>query len=125
LFDAAYIDGANEWKILFQIVLPLIVPTIAAISMFFALGTWNSWFPVMIYTNREDMWTLQYYLRVIVFSSILKAKEDVDFVPEEQQIPDTNFRMAAIILVALPIVSIYPFVQKYFVKGILSGAVKG
>lgn len=124
IVDAAYIDGAGEFRSLFAIVIPLITPTIAAISMFFALAKWNSWFPVMVYTDTKDKWTLQYYLRIVVFSNLLKV-EDVTFVPEERQIPEENFRMAAIILVALPIVSIYPFVQKYFVKGIISGAVKG
>lgn len=124
IVDAAYIDGAGEFRSLFSIVIPLITPTIAAISMFFALAKWNSWFPVMVYTDTKDKWTLQYYLRIVIFSNLLKV-EDVTFVPEERQIPEENFRMAAIILVALPIVSIYPFVQKYFVKGIISGAVKG
>ena len=105
IFDAAYID--------------------AAISMFFALGKWNSWFPVMIYTDYDKFWTLQYYLRIVVFSKFLEAKNSTELILEEAQIPEENFRMAAIVLVALPIVSIYPFVQKYFVKGIISGAVKG
>ncbi|HOJ12466.1 MAG TPA: carbohydrate ABC transporter permease [Clostridiales bacterium] len=125
IFDAAYIDGANEYQTVFQIVLPTIAPTIAAISMFFALGKWNSWFPVMIYTDYNKFWTLQYYLRVVVFSKFLGAKDNTELILEEAQIPEENFRMAAIVLVALPIVSIYPFVQKYFVKGIISGAVKG
>lgn len=124
IFEAAYIDGANEYQTVFQIVLPSIAPTIAAISMFFALNKWNSWFPVMIYTDYEEYWTLQYYLRVVVFSKFLQAKDSTELILEEAQIPEENFRMAAIILVALPIVSIYPFVQKYFVKGIISGAVK-
>jgi len=125
IFDAAYIDGANEYQTVFQIVLPTIAPTIAAISMFFALGKWNSWFPVMIYTDYDKFWTLQYYLRIVVFSKFLEAKNSTELILEEAQIPEENFRMAAIVLVALPIVSIYPFVQKYFVKGIISGAVKG
>lgn len=125
IFDAAYIDGANEFQTVFKIVLPTIIPTIAAISMFFALNKWNSWFPVMIYTDYEEFWTLQYYLRVVVLSKFLEARDSTELILEEAQIPEENFRMAAIILVALPIVSIYPFVQKYFVKGIISGAVKG
>jgi len=125
IFDAAYIDGANEYQTVFQIVLPMIAPTIAAISMFFALGKWNSWFPVMIYTDYEKFWTVQYYLRIVVFSKFIEARDSAELVLKEMQIPEENFRMAAIIVVALPIVSIYPFVQKYFVKGIVSGAVKG
>lgn len=125
IFDAAYIDGANEYQTVFIIVFPIITPTIAAISMFFALGKWNSWFPVMVYTDYESFWTVQYYLRVVVFSKFIEAKSKAEMTLKESQIPEENFRMAAIILAALPIVSIYPFVQKYFVKGIISGAVKG
>jgi ABC-type glycerol-3-phosphate transport system permease component len=125
IFDASYIDGANEYQTVFLVVLPTIIPTIAAISMFFALGKWNEWFPVMIYTDYEKFWTVQYYLRIVVFSKFLEAKDNAVLVLKEAQIPEENFRMAAIIVVALPIVSIYPFVQKYFVKGIITGAVKG
>lgn len=125
IFDAAYIDGANEYQTVFQIVLPTIAPTIAAISMFFALGKWNSWFPVMVYTDYQKFWTVQYYLRIIVFSKFIEARDGSELILKEMQIPEENFRMAAIIIVALPIVAIYPFVQKYFVKGIVSGAVKG
>ena len=124
VFDAATIDGAKETQMLLRIVLPMISPTIAAISMFFALGFWNSWFSVMVYITNEDMWTLQYFLRVVVLSRLANTEDASQFV-REVKIPEENFRMAAIVLVAAPIVMIYPFVQKYFVKGILSGAVKG
>lgn len=125
-FEAAYIDGANEYQTVFLIVLPAITPTVAAISMFFALSKWNMWFPVMIYTDYQKYWTLQYFLRVIVFDKFLTASDSTTIaVAGEKGIPEENFRMAAIVLVAAPIVCIYPFVQKYFVKGIIAGAVKG
>lgn len=125
IFDAAYIDGASEFQTLFKVVIPVITPTIAAISMFFALGKWNSWFPVMIYTDRKEFWTLQYYLRSVFFERFINAKDQGFLMGDIMDIPEENIRMATIILVALPIVSIYPFVQKYFVKGIISGAIKG
>lgn len=126
LIDSGSIDGAGEMRVLFSIVLPVIMPTIAAISMFLALGKWNMWYSVLLYATNQKMWTLQYYLRSIVFESFLEATaqstgESVD----AKIIPAENMRMASIILVALPIVAIYPFVQKYFVKGILTGSVKG
>lgn len=124
LIDAAYIDGASESKVLFLIVLPIITPCLAAVAMFNALGFWNSWFPVMVYMDYPKFWTLQYFLRTIVFGQFLAANElFADAITE--YIPEENYRMAAIIITALPIICIYPFVQKYFVKGIITGAVKG
>lgn len=124
LMDAAQIDGANEYQTMFLIVLPVLAPTIAAISMFVALNKWNTWFPVLLYTNKKELWTLQYFLRAMVFDKLLAAMSNVT-AETDIIISPINFQMAAIVLVALPIVSIYPFVQKYFVKGIISGAVKG
>jgi putative aldouronate transport system permease protein len=128
LIEAATIDGATEMQTLFKIVMPTIVPTLAAIGMFIALGSWNSWFNVMVYIDDNKKWTLQYYLRKIVLEKTLTSGMSeaaqkmaelgtVDVRPE-------NYQNAAIILVALPIICIYPFVQKYFVKGILVGSVK-
>jgi putative aldouronate transport system permease protein len=122
ILDSGYIDGASEIRILFKIIFPLIMPTIAAVSMFLALARWNMWYPVLLYATRDKMWTLQYYLRNVVFESMLEhtTQKLIDDI-----IPAKNYQMASIILVALPIVTIYPFIQKYFVKGILAGSVKG
>lgn len=126
LFDSASIDGAGEIRILFNIVLPVIAPTIAAISMFLALGGWNMWFSVLLYARDNKMWTLQFYLREVVFSTLLESTAQMTGQSiDAEVIPTENMRMASIIIVALPIVSIYPFVQKYFVKGIMAGSVKG
>jgi putative aldouronate transport system permease protein len=126
LMDAAQIDGANEYQTIFLIVLPLIAPTIAAISMFVALNKWNTWFPVLLYTSKEELWTLQYFLRVMVFDKLMASMSNPELgTAPEDIISPVNFQMASIVLVALPIVAIYPFVQKYFVKGIITGAVKG
>jgi putative aldouronate transport system permease protein len=129
VFEAAYLDGAREYQTVFHVVIPMIAPTIAAVSMFFALGFWNSWFNVMVYTDKNDMWTLQYFLRAVVFSKFISEYNNslpsAMAMADRITIPEENFRMAAIVLVAAPIVAIYPFVQKYFVRGIISGAVKG
>ncbi|HHY25061.1 MAG TPA: carbohydrate ABC transporter permease [Clostridiaceae bacterium] len=125
LIEASLIDGANEYQVLFNIVLPAITPTIAAVGMFISLGKWNMWFPVMLYANKKELWTLQYFLRATVFDKFLASTADITQAAEVDLVPPQNYQSAAIILVALPIVCIYPFIQKYFVKGILVGSVKG
>lgn len=128
LIEAAKIDGATESQVLFRIVIPSIVPTLAAIGMFIALGAWNSWFNVMIFIDDDYKWTLQYYLRKIVLEKTITSgmSEAAQKMMElgTVEIRPENYQNAAIILVALPIICIYPFVQKYFVKGILVGSVK-
>ncbi|MEA4890306.1 MAG: carbohydrate ABC transporter permease [Clostridiaceae bacterium] len=128
LSDAAEIDGANQFQLLIHIIIPAISSTMAAICMFLALNMWNMWYPVLLYTDKESMWTLQYMLRAIVFEMTLQSSDTLaaqaSAVNAEDAISPYNFQNAAIILVALPIVCIYPFVQKYFVKGILVGSVK-
>ena len=125
VFEAAYIDGANEFQTVFTIVLPMIMATIAAVGMFIALGYWNSWYNVMLYTDQEKYWSLQYFLRAVVLERMISQYRTTMMVGmREVAIPEENFRMACIILTAGPIVLIYPFIQKYFVKGIITGAVK-
>lgn len=126
LTEAAKIDGAREHQVLFHIVIPSVMSSIAAIGMFIALTSWNAWFNVMIFTNKKGLWTLQYFLRTMIYDKSLSqstASMKVSNMAGGQLAPE-NFQMAAIILVALPVVIIYPFIQKYFVKGILVGAVK-
>ncbi|HOJ10001.1 MAG TPA: carbohydrate ABC transporter permease [Clostridiales bacterium] len=127
LSEAAIVDGAKEYQVLYKVILPAIKPTIAAVGMFFALDMWNMWFSCMLYTNKESMWTLQYFLRMMVFNKDLNVDRSskIAISIDRNNIAPANFQMAAIVLVALPIVSIYPFIQKYFVKGILVGSVKG
>lgn len=128
LSEAAIVDGATERQVLMHIIIPVITATIAAVGMFTALGVWNMWFGVMLYSTSQDTWTLQYYLRAVVFERVLETdirrfnaiRSDVG-----EQIMPENFQMAAIILTALPIVAVYPFIQKYFVKGLITGSVKG
>lgn len=126
LLEAAMIDGAKERQVLFRIVIPTILPTIAAVGMFVALANWNMWYPVLLYANKESLWSLQYFLRAMVFDKLLDLfRGQADMASDVDKISPVNYQMAAIILVALPIVAIYPFVQRYFVKGILVGSVKG
>ena len=127
LSESARIDGAGEFSVLFKIILPTVKGTIAAVAMFAVLGKWNSWFDVMIYTNKNSMWNLQYFLRTIIMDkTMLKDILVSDMLTNaDTNITSENYKMAAIMLVSLPIISVYPFVQKYFVKGLLVGAVKG
>jgi len=128
LSEAAELDGANEYQLFFHIIIPSVTSTLAAIGMFLALSMWNMWYSVLLYTNKDKMWTLQYMLRAIVFEQALRGDDTLAAqaaaVSVEDSFTPANFQNAAIILVAMPIVCIYPFVQKYFVKGILVGAVK-
>lgn len=126
LMEAAHVDGASEYQTLFRIVLPLLTPTIAAVSMFIALNKWNMWYPVLLYSSTKETWTLQYFLRAMVFDQTLAAMSNPDYGSDPSSLTSPlNFQNASIVLVAAPIVCIYPFVQKYFVKGIIAGAVKG
>jgi len=132
LFDSAVIDGASDFKTAFYIVIPSVLPTIAALGMFTALGIWNSWFGVLIYTDKREMWTLQYFLRALViekslyyaFLSGTGAGKNLNPLLDTSSLTARNYEMAAIIVIALPVVVIYPFIQKYFVKGILVGSIK-
>lgn len=124
LTEAAIIDGANQFRVLFSVIIPSIKPTLAAICMFLVLGKWNSWFDVLVYVRDDKMWTLQYFLRMVVFSKDL-MQDMTQAIDVNSVITAENYKMAAIILVALPVVCVYPFVQKYFVKGMLAGSVKG
>lgn len=127
LSEAAVIDGATEFQVMVRIILPAMTATIAAIGMFVALAMWNMWYSVMLYSNKKEYWSLQYLLRNIVFEKqMISDQDNLANISAQSDIPYTsqNYQMAAIILVALPIVAIYPFIQKYFVKGIMTGAVK-
>lgn len=128
LTEAAKIDGAKDYQVLFRIIIPSITSTIAAIGMFIALSAWNQWFNVMIFTDKQKYWTLQYYLRCVVIDKTVsqsgQAARATAAAAGLQTLTAENFQMAAIVLVALPIVAIYPFMQKYFVNGILTGSVK-
>ncbi|MEN6316319.1 MAG: carbohydrate ABC transporter permease [Clostridiaceae bacterium] len=131
LTESSRIDGAGEFSTIFYIVIPMILPTIAAISMFTAIGSWNQWFPNLLFTDKESLWTLQYFLRQVVLEKSMnyrimatQAIMNVGSPADINVLSDINYQMASIIVVILPITIIYPFIQKHFVKGILLGSVK-
>lgn len=126
LEEAAVIDGANDVQILTKVVLPLSKASIATIGLFYAVSHWNAWFDAMLYINKTPLLPMQNILRNIITaaSSIgdlgAEAYNSLDVVP-----PSQSIRAATIVITTLPILVVYPFVQKYFVKGVMVGSVKG
>ena len=120
LEESARIDGAGDWTILFRIIMPLAKPTIMVMLLYYAVGHWNSWFNAMIYLRDADKMPLQIFLRDILTRSQLGAmtgQVDVEDV-------GLTIKYATIIVSTVPILCIYPFIQKHFVKGVMIGAVK-
>ena len=124
LEESARIDGAGEWRILLKIVLPLSTPIIATMIMFYAVGHWNSFFSAIIYLNQKSLYPIQVLLRNIVI-----ANETQEYIAEtassSMEIISTTIKYAVVMVVITPILCIYPFAQKYFVKGMLVGSLKG
>ncbi|MGW2327186.1 carbohydrate ABC transporter permease [Streptomyces sp. NPDC001700] len=123
LVDSARIDGAGEWRILFQIVMPLSRAVIAVVSLFYAVGYWSQWFNAMLYLNDQQMWPLQMILRQLVIKQ--QAPQGMAQMISTQQVPGLAVQMAVMVLALIPVAVLYPFVQKHFTKGMLIGAVKG
>ena len=122
LEESAKLDGANEFKVLTRIVIPLAMPTIAVILLFYSVGIWNSWFNAMIYLQDRSKYPLQLILREILIAndtSSMTAGTAGDVVPLAESI-----KYATIVVATLPVLVIYPLLQKYFVKGVMIGAVK-
>ncbi len=122
--ESAHIDGANDVTILFKIVVPLIKPTIAVLLLYYGVAHWNSWFNASIYLRDNDKLPIQNIMRSILIanSNVLNsAAANNDQVNQFAE----SIKYATIMLTTIPVLSIYPFVQKYFVKGVMIGAVKG
>ena len=124
LAESAYIDGANDLIVLFRIVFPLITPTIAVLLLYYGVAHWNSWFSASIYIKDNANLPIQNVLRSVLIanSNILNAAAT-----ENDRMNDfaETIKYAAIVISTVPVLLIYPFVQKYFVKGVMIGAVKG
>lgn len=124
LLESAHIDGANDIRVLFRIVTPLIMPTIAVLLLYYGVSHWNSWFPASLYIEDNYKLPIQNVLRAVLIanSNILNSAAS-----ESDQIDQfaETIKYAAIIITTVPVLCIYPFLQKYFVKGVMIGAVKG
>ncbi|GAB1483634.1 carbohydrate ABC transporter permease [Treponema sp.] len=123
--ESAHIDGANDLVILLKIIIPLSVPIIATMILFYAVYHWNSFFSALIYLNEKKKYPVQIILRNIVIAGELERNNnsvgaDTNFITVA-----TNFKYAVIIISTLPILAVYPFIQKYFTKGVMVGAIKG
>ncbi|HZK26376.1 MAG TPA: carbohydrate ABC transporter permease [Thermoclostridium sp.] len=124
--EAAYIDGATHWTTLFKIYLPLSLPSLATISLFVLVGHWNGWFDGMIYMNRPKNWPLQTYLRTILINpDISNYQTSSEELAGMREVSERTFKAAQVFLAAAPILAVYPFLQKYFMKGLVVGSVKG
>jgi putative aldouronate transport system permease protein len=122
--ESARIDGANEFQILLRIIVPLSKPAMAVLGLMYAVGHWNSWFSCLIYISSTDKYTLQPILRQILFSMGAANYYGYDPSVTEAAMP-MIVQMSAVIVATLPILCVYPFLQKYFIKGVMLGAVKG
>ena len=123
LEEAAFIDGAGHWTVLFKIYLPLSMPALATLTLFSFVTHWNSWFDGLIFMNSPQNYPLQSYLQTLVISrDISQLGMDTSLL---KLVSDQTFKAAQIFIGALPIIIIYPFLQRYFVKGIVLGSIKG
>lgn len=124
LEESAKIDGCNDFGIFFRIVLPLSMPAIATISLFYAVTYWNTYLPAILYLNDTNKWPVQIILRQIVIVASGLSFDDSGF--EDAALPPAqSVKMAAIIVATVPILCVYPFLQKHFAKGALLGSIKG
>ncbi|WP_168122595.1 carbohydrate ABC transporter permease [Paenibacillus sp. HB172176] len=120
IFESARIDGAKEWRLLTTIVVPLAVPSLMTIGLFYMVQYWNLYFQAVLYIQDGDLYPLQ-----VVVRNILTLNESLDNINPEVTLPTVTLQMATVVAASLPMIIVYPFIQKYFVKGMLVGAIKG
>lgn len=127
LEESARIDGANDFTILFRIILPLSKAVLAVMTLFYAVGHWNAWFNAMLYLRKRNMYPLQLILREILIindtSTMQTVQTGTDMLHEDIYRPLIQY--STIIVATVPILCIYPFLQEYFVEGVMIGAIKG
>lgn len=124
LIESAQLDGAGEFIILFRIVLPLSMPILATISLFYAVDRWNDWYSGLLFINSPEKLPLQNFLRMLLANVDSLNQSMAKSLANQDNMNQDGVKMAAVIVSAIPVMAIYPFVQRYFVKGIMLGAVK-
>ena len=124
LDEASYMDGANDLQIFTKVALPLSKPVIASISLFYGVGFWNDYFSAMIYLQSPEKFPIQIQLRSIILLTYTISDTVLDYDMNGAP-PDKAVKMACTVIATVPILCVYPFVQKYFTKGVMVGAVKG
>lgn len=124
LEESAKIDGANDIIVLFRIILPISIPIMAVMALFYGIGHWNSWFNAVLYLRSRSLYPLQLFMREIL---ILNNDTNTmrDFATGQSESYSKLVKYCAIIVSTIPVLMVYPFLQKYFVKGIMIGAIKG
>ena len=125
LLEAARLDGANEWNILTRVVLPISVPFMATFILFYAVERWNEWYLANLYINKAALYPLQTYLRNVLIS-MSNTLNDIakQFMQGHAKVNSTAVQMATIVVATVPILCVYPFVQRHFVKGVMVGGIK-
>lgn len=123
LEESARLDGANHWTILWRIYVPVSLPALATVLLFTVIGHWNSWFDGLIYMNQPENYPLQTFLQTSIVSKGL-AEMTAQEVEKFLRVNDRTGRAAQIFVAALPILLAYPFLQRFFMKGIVMGSVK-
>lgn len=124
LEESAKIDGAGHFTILFKIVLPLSMATVAVMILYYGVFHWNAWFNAMLFLRKRDLYPLQLVLREILVQNDTNAMSFNSSTGEEEYVSDT-IKYAVIIVATVPILALYPFLQRYFVKGLMIGSIKG
>ena len=129
LVECARIDGANDLRIFWQIIFPLCKPVLATVALFVAVGSWNQWFDTQLYNgSKKNLYTLQYLLKMKLATSMQSmnaAQTSADALKNSSQSTPITIRCAITVVSALPILVVYPFLQRYFVTGMVLGSVKG
>lgn len=124
LEESAKIDGANDFIILFRIIFPLSLPVIAVMALFYGVGHWNSWFNAVIFLRNRGLYPLQVFLREILIINAEKNTMSVNR-PLEDELIKKQLKYCTMVVATVPILLVYPFLQKYFVEGVMIGAIKG
>jgi putative aldouronate transport system permease protein len=124
LEESARIDGAQDFTILFRILVPVVMPTIAVLILFYGVDHWNSWFPAMLYIRKRQLYPLQLILREILIQNNTDSML-TDIAVDRRQFVTLIVKYAVIVISTIPILALYPFLQRYFVKGVMVGSLKG
>lgn len=125
IIESAQIDGAGEWRIVWQIAVPLVKPTLAVVTMYYAIGHWNDFMTPLIYISTESLQPMQLLLRRVLTQFSNDLMKGVNVVAYLKSVASVQIRYVTIVVAIAPILVVYPFIQKYFVKGVMLGAVKG
>jgi len=121
LSESAYIDGASDIQVMFRIIMPLLKATLAVLLLYYGVGHWNNWFSASIYLKSNEQLPIQNILRALLMENVISEAAGGDYFNSYAE----SIKYAAIIVSTVPILCVYPFLQKYFVKGVMIGAVKG